>query len=258
MSRYSSVTEIPHTAISPLQTVNEMHGFGQQALNWFSGHFAPSSQFSHRTHTASSAHAAAVVLGRTRADPEHARVRVLGRVSRLRPAFRPHEDAAGDAGGGDERAAAEATSLEERGVPATHLHFSVERALRRMGVATRSDVTAHRGELFPDLFLVPPPHHHSHHAHHPRQPHHHQHRHHHHSGHQAEARQRVDHADGGAGAGGVIVQALDSACFVPGTATPTDYVLAKQVSPNVDDSKAARSHCLPRSISFPAAILGDQ
>ncbi len=201
------------------------------AFHWLSGHMQ------HRAHsTASAAHAAAVLLGRARSDTDHARVRVLGRVARLRPAIRRHDDdGGGDAAGGGDGAAAEATPLEERGVPAAHMHFEVERVLRCMGVATRADVTAHRGELFPDLFLLPspphPPHHH--------QPQHHQHHHYHHHRtrpHAGADRQQAGHADGGGGGGGgggkgggVIIQALDAGCFSPGTQDPTDYVLAKQV-----------------------------
>ena len=161
------------------------------------------------------------MVGRSPSIAEHVRVRVLGRIARLRPLV-----LAPDAAEGAAAASANAASLEERGLPLTHIHFEVERALLRMGVAARADVTTHRGELYPDLFLLPPAPHRR--AHHPNPP-----RHHHHGGGGGEIAGRPG------GGCRIIVQALDEGCFVPGTRTPTDYVLAKQVRQGASEPAAA-------------------
>jgi hypothetical protein len=220
-----------------------MHGLGQKALSWLWGQL-DKCPFNMEPHH-SPATATSTTPERLRATLDHARIRVLARVGRMRPILRTEEPLetvapalapAGISPADSEAAAAAAAAaaaLEARGLPASHLHFAVERALRRLGVPARADVTAHRGELFPDLFLLPspPPKHRAHRPHH--RPHHHHHHHHPHYQHHHQPHHHPPyHARGGGGGGGVvgvIVQALDETCFVPGTQTPTDYVLVKQV-----------------------------
>jgi hypothetical protein len=217
--------------------LNHAHNLSQTALSWLCGRLETRSFVMDPRRSSASVTTAPE---RIRATIDHARIRVMTRVGRMRPILRTDEPVSLATARSDELQAdndadaAAAAALEARGLPAGHMHFAVERALRRLGVAARADMTAHRGELFPDLFLLPlPPQ--PHRAHHPHHPHHRTHHHHHHA-----------HSAGGIGAGGVIVQALDEGCFVPGTQMPTDYVLVKQVR---------LAPCTPHSPALPPPII---